>query len=152
MGYRCGLQFCSYRAVEMERPSSLAVGKCGYVESVTASPSVALVNMSSSCCETTDQRKARRRNAIPEPQPVVYRGRRQTGADDAWVPSEASIDENSEGWRHTAARVIDGVVRSSDLLVDITDTGGKVSRSVPLWEAVAGDMCCDNSQRSCLPA
>jgi hypothetical protein len=31
-----------------------------------------------------------------------------------------------------AAGVIDGVVRSSDLLVDVTDTQGKVSRSVPL--------------------
>ena len=39
----------------------------------------------------------------------------------------------------TAARVIDGVVQSSDLLVDITDTDGKVNRSVPLWEAIADD-------------
>ena len=39
----------------------------------------------------------------------------------------------------TAARVIDGVVRSSDLLVDITDTDGKVNRSVPLWEAIGDD-------------
>ncbi len=136
----------------MVRPSTLAVGKCVYVESVTASPSVALVNMSSSCRETTDQRKARRRNSVPEPQPVEYRGRRQSGADDAWVPSEASTDENSEGWRHTAARVIDGVVRSSDLLVDITDTGGKVSRSVPLWEAIEDDQEEYNDCRSTLLA
>jgi hypothetical protein len=39
----------------------------------------------------------------------------------------------------TAAGVIDGVVRSSDLLVDITDIEGKVSRSVPLWEAIGDD-------------
>src|SRR5713101_5116474 len=39
----------------------------------------------------------------------------------------------------TAAGVIDGVARSSDLLVDITDTDGKVSRSVPLWEAMGDD-------------
>jgi hypothetical protein len=132
MGYRCGSQFCLCRAAEMVRLSTLAVGKCVYVESVTATPSVALVNMSSSCCETTSQRKARRRNAVPEQQPVEYRGRRQSGDDDAWVSSEASTDENSEGWPRTTARVIDGVVRSSDLLVHITDTDGKVSRSVPL--------------------
>jgi hypothetical protein len=82
------------------------------------------------------RQKACRRNAVPEQQLVEYRGSATNGADDAWVPSEASTDENSEGWRHTAARVIDGVVRSSDWLVDITDTGGKVSRSVPLWEAI----------------
>jgi len=39
----------------------------------------------------------------------------------------------------TAAGVIDGVARSSDLLVDITDTAGKVNRSVPLWEAIGDD-------------
>ena len=39
----------------------------------------------------------------------------------------------------SAANVIDGVVRSSDLLVDITDTDGKVNRSVPLWEAIGDD-------------
>jgi hypothetical protein len=39
----------------------------------------------------------------------------------------------------TAAGVIDGVARSSDLLVDITDTDGKVSRAVPLWEAIGDD-------------
>jgi hypothetical protein len=39
----------------------------------------------------------------------------------------------------TAAGVIDGVVRSSDLLVDITDTEGTVSRSVPLREAIGDD-------------
>src|SRR5258708_3399266 len=39
----------------------------------------------------------------------------------------------------TVAGVIDGVVRSSDLLVDITDTDGKVSRSVPLWDAIGDD-------------
>jgi hypothetical protein len=39
----------------------------------------------------------------------------------------------------TAAGVVDGVVRSSDLLVDITDADGKVSRSVPLWEAIGDD-------------
>src|SRR5260370_14324956 len=38
-----------------------------------------------------------------------------------------------------AAGIIDGVVRSSDLLVDITDTDGKVSRSVPLWAAIGDD-------------
>ena len=38
-----------------------------------------------------------------------------------------------------AASVIDGVVRSSDLLVDVTDTDGKVNRSVPLWEAIGAD-------------
>ncbi len=38
-----------------------------------------------------------------------------------------------------AAGVIDGVVRSSDLLVDITDTDGKVSRSVPLSDAIGDD-------------
>lgn len=38
-----------------------------------------------------------------------------------------------------AAGVIDGVVRSCDLLVDITDTEGKVNRSVPLWEAIGDD-------------
>jgi hypothetical protein len=35
--------------------------------------------------------------------------------------------------------VIDGVAQSSDLLVDITDTDGKVNRSVPLWEAIGDD-------------
>ncbi len=39
----------------------------------------------------------------------------------------------------SAAGVIDGVVRSSDLLVDVTDTEGKVNRSVPLWEAIGDD-------------
>src|SRR5258707_807073 len=39
----------------------------------------------------------------------------------------------------TAATLIDGVARSSDLLVDITDTEGKVNRSVPLWEAIGDD-------------
>jgi hypothetical protein len=39
----------------------------------------------------------------------------------------------------TAATLIDGVARSSDLLVDITDTGGQASRSVPLWEAIGDD-------------
>jgi hypothetical protein len=39
----------------------------------------------------------------------------------------------------TAATLIDGVARSSDLLVDVTDTDGKVNRSVPLWEAIGDD-------------
>jgi hypothetical protein len=39
----------------------------------------------------------------------------------------------------TAACVIDGVARPSDLLVDITDTDGKTNRSVPLWEAIGDD-------------
>jgi hypothetical protein len=39
----------------------------------------------------------------------------------------------------TAASLIDGIARSSDLLVDITDTDGKVSRSIPLWEAIGDD-------------
>jgi hypothetical protein len=39
----------------------------------------------------------------------------------------------------TAACVIDGVARSSDLLVDITDADGKLTRSVPLWEAIGDD-------------
>src|SRR6266849_747500 len=39
----------------------------------------------------------------------------------------------------TAAGVVDGIARSSDLLVDITDTDGKVSRSVPLWDAIGDD-------------
>jgi hypothetical protein len=39
----------------------------------------------------------------------------------------------------TAATLIDGVARSSDLLVDITDTDGKTNRSVPLWEAIGDD-------------
>jgi hypothetical protein len=39
----------------------------------------------------------------------------------------------------TAAGVIDGVVRSSDLLIDMTDVDGKVNRSVPLWEAIGDD-------------
>src|SRR5260221_506120 len=39
----------------------------------------------------------------------------------------------------TAAGIVDGVARSSDLLVDITDTDGKVNRSVPLWEAIGDD-------------
>jgi hypothetical protein len=39
----------------------------------------------------------------------------------------------------TAAGVIDGVFRSSDFLVDITDADGKVSRSVPLWEVIGDD-------------
>ena len=38
-----------------------------------------------------------------------------------------------------AAGVIDGAVRSSDLLVDITDAHGKVSRSVPLSDAIGDD-------------
>jgi hypothetical protein len=39
----------------------------------------------------------------------------------------------------TAAIVIDGVARSSDLLVDITDTDGKVKRFIPLREAIGDD-------------
>ena len=39
----------------------------------------------------------------------------------------------------TAATLIDGMARSSDLLVDITDTDGKVNRSIPLWEAIGDD-------------
>jgi hypothetical protein len=39
----------------------------------------------------------------------------------------------------TAGDVIDGVARSSDLLVDVTDSDGTVSRSIPLWEAVGDD-------------
>ncbi len=39
----------------------------------------------------------------------------------------------------TAAILIEGVARSSDLLVDITDADGKVTRSVPLWEAIGDD-------------
>jgi hypothetical protein len=39
----------------------------------------------------------------------------------------------------TAAGVIDGVARSSDLLVDVTDTDGNVKRSVPLWDAIGDD-------------
>jgi hypothetical protein len=39
----------------------------------------------------------------------------------------------------TAAGVIDGVARSSDLLVDVTDVDGKTNRSVPLWEAIGDD-------------
>ena len=38
-----------------------------------------------------------------------------------------------------AAILIEGMARSSDLLVDITDTDGKVNRSVPLWEAIGDD-------------
>ena len=39
----------------------------------------------------------------------------------------------------TTAVVIDGVARSSDLLVDVTDTDGNVKRSVPLWDAIGDD-------------
>jgi hypothetical protein len=39
----------------------------------------------------------------------------------------------------SAAGVIDGVARSSDLLVDVTDVDGKTNRSVPLWEAMGDD-------------
>jgi hypothetical protein len=39
----------------------------------------------------------------------------------------------------TAAGVVDGVARSSELLVDITDTDGKMNRSVPLREAIGDD-------------
>jgi hypothetical protein len=38
------------------------------------------------------------------------------------------------------------------LLVDITDTGGKVSRSVPLWEAIEDDQEEYNDCRSTLLA
>jgi len=38
-----------------------------------------------------------------------------------------------------AADVIDALARSRDLLVDVTDSDGKVNRSVPLWEAVGDD-------------
>jgi hypothetical protein len=43
------------------------------------------------------------------------------------------------GWSDPRRGLIDGVARSSDLLVDITDTDGKVNRSVPLWEAIGDD-------------
>jgi hypothetical protein len=39
----------------------------------------------------------------------------------------------------SAAGVIDGVARPSDLLVDVTDADGKVSRAVPLWQAIGDD-------------
>jgi hypothetical protein len=39
----------------------------------------------------------------------------------------------------SAACVIDGVARPSDLLVDVTDADGKVSRAVPLWQAIGDD-------------
>src|SRR5258708_5909836 len=39
----------------------------------------------------------------------------------------------------TAAILIEGMARSSDLLVDVTDADGKVNRSVPLWEAIGDD-------------
>jgi hypothetical protein len=39
----------------------------------------------------------------------------------------------------SAAGVIDGVARSSDLLVDVTDTDGNVNQSVPLCEAIGDD-------------
>ena len=39
----------------------------------------------------------------------------------------------------TAASLIEGLARSADLLVNITDTDGKVNRSVPLWEAIGDD-------------
>jgi hypothetical protein len=39
----------------------------------------------------------------------------------------------------SAAGVIDGVARSSDLLVDVTDVDGKTNRGVPLWEAIGDD-------------
>jgi len=39
----------------------------------------------------------------------------------------------------TAAIIIDGVARSSDLLVNVTDVDGKVNLSVPLWEAIGDD-------------
>jgi hypothetical protein len=39
----------------------------------------------------------------------------------------------------TAAILIEGVAQSSDLLVDVTDSDGKVNRSVPLWEAIGDD-------------
>jgi hypothetical protein len=38
-----------------------------------------------------------------------------------------------------AASLIEGIARSSDLLVDVTDPDGKVTRSVPLWEAIGDD-------------
>ncbi len=52
----------------------------------------------------------------------------------------------------SAPGVIDGVVRSSDLLVDITDTEGKVSRSVPLREVIADDQEEYNDRRATLLA
>jgi hypothetical protein len=39
----------------------------------------------------------------------------------------------------TAAIIIDGVARSSDLLVNVTDVDGKVKLYVPLWEAIGDD-------------
>jgi hypothetical protein len=39
----------------------------------------------------------------------------------------------------TVAGVIDGVARSSDLLVDVTQADGETNRGVPLWEAVGDD-------------
>jgi hypothetical protein len=38
-----------------------------------------------------------------------------------------------------AAILVDVMAQSSDLLVDITDADGKVSRSVPLWEVIGDD-------------
>jgi|GEM_PF-4429809 hypothetical protein len=39
----------------------------------------------------------------------------------------------------TAAALIEGLARSADLLVDITDPDGKVRRSIPLREAIGDD-------------
>jgi hypothetical protein len=46
----------------------------------------------------------------------------------------------------TAASLIEGLARSADLLVDITDTEGKVRRSIPLREAIGDD---DVEYRDC---
>lgn len=52
----------------------------------------------------------------------------------------------------TAAGVIDGVARGSDLLVDVTDTDGKVNRSILLWEAIGDDQAEYQDCRSTLLA
>jgi len=61
--------------------------------------------------------------------------RLQARADSVLLRDQPEMQRDMQ----TAATLIDGVARSSDLLVDITDTDGKVSRSVPLWEAIGDD-------------
>jgi hypothetical protein len=78
-------------------------------------------------------------NATPLPQspaePSALADRLRNRADRIVLRDQPEIQRDMQ----TAATLIDGVARSSDLLVDITDTDGNVNRSVPLWEAIGND-------------
>jgi hypothetical protein len=74
----------------------------------------------------------------PQMRPEEMRGlakRLRARADSVLLRDQPEMQRDMQ----TAAALIDGVARSSDLLVDVTDVDGKTNRSVPLWEAIGDD-------------